>query len=112
MDGASSQEWGDAQAQETLACPSRPAHQACHLLVLPVVVTVVATDVLDACQKVVQELKGAQGQVKPRCGAPSLPRPLTSPTPSCSGSLAGPSPVVPGAASRWRPHSTHQTQWP
>lgn len=59
--------------------PTPPARQACYLLVLPVVVAVVATDVLNACQKVVQELKQAQGQVKPHCRAPSLPRPLKAP---------------------------------
>lgn len=53
-----------------------PIHQAWHLLVLPVVVAVVATNVLDACQKVVQELKWAQGQVKSHYWIPSLLRPL------------------------------------
>lgn len=38
-------------------------------------VAIMTTDVLDACQKVVQELKWAQGQVKPYCLAPSLPDP-------------------------------------
>lgn len=34
-------------------------------------VAIMTTDVLDACQKVVQELKWAQGQVKPYCWPPS-----------------------------------------
>lgn len=73
------------------ALPHPPAHQARHLLVLPVVVAVVATDVLDACQKVVQELKWAQGQVKPHYWAPSLPRLLNrSPTFKPSAALLRP----------------------
>lgn len=48
-------------------------------------VAIVTTDVLDACQKVVQELKWAQGQVKPYYWAPSLPHP-----PSPVVCLAGP----------------------
>lgn len=56
--------------------PTPLTHQAGYLLVLPVVVAVVATDVLNACQKVVQELKQAQGQVKPPRWAFSTPTPL------------------------------------
>lgn len=83
MDEATSWDGLMPRPRETLTCPSHPpAHKACHLLVLPVVVAVVATDVLDACQKVVQELKRAQGQVKPYYWAPPLPRLLNGRPPS------------------------------
>jgi hypothetical protein len=58
-----------------------------HLLVLPVMVAIMTTDVLDACQKVVQELKWAQGQVKPYCWPPS---PLHPPFPQLWLRLACP----------------------
>lgn len=65
-------------------------------------VAIVTTDVLDACQKVVQELKWAQGQVKPYYWVPSLPDP---PSPQLWVCIAGP--VVPGVARRWRLPLTH-----
>lgn len=58
----------------TLNCLPPSCPPDLHLLVLPVMVAIMTTDVLDACQKVVQELKWAQGQVKPYCWA--LPHPI------------------------------------
>lgn len=78
--GGMTPRWGDPHLP-------LPAHQGCHLLVLPVVVAVVATDVLDACQKVVQELKWAQGQVKPHYWAPSLRRLLNASPPTTPSTL-------------------------